>query len=341
MSLSLKDSLNANLITPQYLIDNTGDTVIIGDSYTEGYSADGMTTPWYTYVKTACNLKNVVVSCKGGASFTTTDNTFLILLNKCSNSSTVKNVIVVGGYNEYSDETTTYAAIETFCSTVASKFPNAKIFLGMVAFSTKSADWDRLSRVAAMYQNAGKLSCDNICYLNNVQYSIHTDSCMATDAYHPNNVGQQMIGKYVAQALKTGSCLPQYWDKVAKITWANFKLVNTTWQIDTVYDGNKSRIIWGDTVIAPTSGSIVCNGTAYKICSITETNFIGDSNGYTCYDTSVIIGAGSAFYTVNCQFRISGRDIYMAFYAVNDGRNNYLTLTSVSQIQIHRGSMVW
>lgn len=324
----------------QWLIDTTGKTIIIGDSYTEGYTPAGNITPWTTNFLKYTGITDYQIAKKGGSGFAVTNNTFKALLDSVASSTSVKNIIVVGGYNEPNSYDSIVSAIQTFYDDAKTKFPNARIFLAMAGWSAYSEQWDRLTTVARAYSKQIK----DIVYLNGVEYALHADGFVSTDGFHPNATGQERLANAMAEAVKSGSCTNKYGSTNVRIKWgSNFKLSSgATWTMLSDYDNNKSRIIWSDTSIYPSSNkTIVCDGTEYLICAIDGTSFVGDSNGYTCFPDCVIIHSSRGYEVVQCQYRWHGRDLYMAFYGCNDSRNNYLTLSSVDQIQIHRGSMVW
>lgn len=331
-------------------LDLSGKTVFIGDSYGEGYTTifdntgaiKGYTIkPWENYVIENCGITDYVISCRGGSGFAVSNNTFESLLDsiQVETPDSVKNIVVCGGYNEPSDINAIQTAEMSFYSKAKSKFPNSKIFCGMIGWDVNSSNWDKLNKVCEAYQ----YNAVDWFYLNNVQYSIHSDGLMGADGFHPNETGYSKIGLYVSEALKTGSCNPSFYNVNANIRFSpKWALTpGSVWNIVTNYDVNKSRIIWGNTVITPVGDTTIkCDGTEYLVIAIDSTSYIGDGAGYSVIDSSVIVQSGALFYTIPCQYHIMDRHIYMSFYDVDDTHTNYRTLTDVKQVQIKRESLV-
>ena len=113
------------------LFDHSGKTIIIGDSYTVGYTPEGNVTPWTTNFIKYIGLEDVTISANGGASFSTSSNSFLMLLNAVPASADVKQILVVGGFNEFGSYSEIENAINAFMGAAEARFPNAKVFSAM------------------------------------------------------------------------------------------------------------------------------------------------------------------------------------------------------------------
>lgn len=322
------------------LFDRSGKTIIIGDSYTVGYTPDGNITPWTTNFIKYTGLESVIISANGGASFSTSANSFLMLLNAVPASADVKQILVVGGFNEFGSYSEIENAINAFMSVVEVRFPNAKVFSAMVAWSVERTDdpnvQNRLKTAKSVYNTQRK----NWRYLTGSDYILHADGFLASDGFHPNTTGQERLATYLATAVETGSCSPSFYDVTANFEAGDFTAtVGSSWTFVSSYNENTSTLIWGNYVCFPNSGTLTCDGTEYYCGRIFSTSFIGDHNGYTCYPTSVIIKSGSDFYHIPAQLNFRGRYIYLSLYDISDDKHNYRTLTEVTQVQIHRGSI--
>lgn len=322
------------------LFDHSGKTIIIGDSYTVGYTPDGNITPWTTNFIKYTGLKNVIISANGGASFSTGANSFLMLLNAVPSSSDVKQILVVGGFNEFGSYSEIENAINAFMSVVEVRFPNAKVFCAMVAWSVDRTDdpmvQNRLKIAKSVYNTQRK----NWRYLTGSDYILHADGFLGSDGFHPNTIGQERLATYLATAVETGSCSPSFYEVTANFEAGDFApTLYSSWAFVSSYNENTSTLIWGNYVCLPNSGTLTCDGTEYYLGRIFSTSFIGDHNGYTCYPTTVIVKSGSDFYHIPAQFNFRGRHIYLSLYDISDDKHNYRTLTEVTQVQIHRGSI--
>lgn len=322
------------------LFDHSGKTIIIGDSYTVGYTPDGNVTPWTTNFIKYTGLENVIISANGGASFSTSANSFLMLLNAVPASEDVKQILVVGGFNEFGSYSEIENAINAFMSVVEVRFPNAKVFCAMVAWSVDRTDdpmvQNRLKIAKSVYNTQRK----NWRYLTGSDYILHADGFLASDGFHPNTTGQERLATYLATAVETGSCSPSFYEVTANFEAGDFApALGSSWTFVSSYNENTSTLIWGDYVCLPNSGTLTCDGTEYRLGRIFSTSFIGDHNGYTCYPTTVIVKSISDFYHIPAQFNFRGRHIYLSLYDISDDKHNYRTLTEVTQVQIHRGSI--
>lgn len=322
------------------LFDHSGKTIIIGDSYTVGYTPDGNITPWTTNFIKYTGLENVIISANGGASFSTADNSFLMLLNAVPTSADVKQILIVGGFNEFGSYSEIDNAINGFMSVVEVRFPNAKVFCAMVAWSVDRTDdpmvQNRLKIAKSVYNTQRK----NWRYLTGSDYILHADGFLASDGFHPNTTGQERLATYLATAVETGSCSPSFYEVTANFEAGDFApTLGSSWIFVSSYNENTSTLIWGNYVCLPNSGTLTCDGTEYRLGRIFSTSFIGDHNGYTCYPTSVIVKSVSNFYHIPAQLNFRGRHIYLSLYDISDDKHNYRTLTEVTQVQIHRGSI--
>lgn len=322
------------------LFDHSGKTIIIGDSYTVGYTPEGNITPWTTNFIKYTGLENVIISANGGASFSTSANSFLMLLNAVPASADVKQILVVGGFNEFGSYSEIENGINAFMSVVEVRFPNAKVFSAMVAWSVDRTDdptvQNRLKIAKSVYNTQRK----NWCYLTGSDYILHADGFLCSDGFHPNTTGQERLATYLATAVETGSCSPSFYEVIANFEAGDFApTLGSSWTFISSYNENTSTLIWSNYVCLPNSGTLICDGTEYRLGRIFSTSFIGDHNGYTCYPTTVIIKSISDFYHIPAQLNFRGRHIYLSLYDISDDKHNYRTLTEVTQVQIHRGSI--
>lgn len=325
-----------NLAKRDGLFDLSGKTVIIGDSYTVGYTPEGNITPWYHNFVEYCGITDYVVKANSGSGFTADGNTFHMLLNQVPNDPNVKQILVVGGYNEWKGYTETVNAIESFYQLALAKFPNAKIFVAMVAWSVDTKQQPRLTLAKIHYNTQRK----NWIYLNGSEYILHSDLFMASDGFHPNVTGQILIARYLAEAVKTGTCHPCFYSNEATpYTPGDFvALGGSEWNILTSYAENTNSIIWDSYGCKPkTTTNIICDGTEYYLGEMRNTAFLGNGYGYTSLPTNVIVESGGRYYHVPAYLVIKARKIYLSMIDVNDDHTNYRTINNVASIAIRKG----
>jgi hypothetical protein len=194
-------------------------TIIIGDSYTQGYSPDGNVTSWAQLWKQkfSFNEWDTIIKYKGGTGFHASVNNinFLTLLQQAEelvkNANHVERIIVCGGYN---DHTSIHSLANVYNNAVAfhaycrQHFPNATLYIGMIGYSTDASKRETIkNKCLYAYQTA--CTYGDAIYLNNSEFSL-SDDLMASDGYHPNASGQEFIERNIQQALQTGCGYIQY-----------------------------------------------------------------------------------------------------------------------------------
>lgn len=185
--------------------------VIIGDSYAEGYTPDGNVTGWPEVMvsRLGLNADQYEILYRGGSGFSVAyqGKSFIDLLNDSSISDpeTVTDVIVEGGYNEY---TQTWAAIgsgiASFISAAKTKYPNAKIWIGFCGWKRDGQALYDLSQAVYRYMLGSKQY--GAAYISNVQYAMHDYfRVFASDGIHANQTGQDRIAEITADVILGGS----------------------------------------------------------------------------------------------------------------------------------------
>lgn len=184
--------------------------ILIGDSYGENRTVGGDTiTGWCE------NLKNYLVSdgsdCytnpAGGAAFGYIDanhKTFKQLLEEIAvtDPETISDIIVCGGANEANSTPTDIRnGIKAFSEYAKEHFPNAKIHVGWLAWST-NANKTTYNSLIEYYRQACINNTDNyMVYLSNVEYVLHNYNYLLSDGLHPNNTGTTKIAVAIAESI--------------------------------------------------------------------------------------------------------------------------------------------
>lgn len=96
-----------------------------------------------------------------------------MLLNQIDADPSVKQILVVGGYNEFGSYSEIENAINAFYGVAQTRFPNAKIFVAMVAWSADSTQWNRFKIAKSVYNTQRKIG--SILMEVNIFYTL-TDS---------------------------------------------------------------------------------------------------------------------------------------------------------------------
>lgn len=194
--------------------------LFIGDSYLEGYSADGDVKSWGEHLQDIMNLTyNSVIAYRGGVGFIPYDFgsgdigfESLALGASVPDPNTITHIVVCGGYNDAVRSGSVGAngiltRIQSFVSNVSAKYPNANIYIGMIGYRNNDDTILSSIRGAGLfaYQTGNRYGAnDKVRYLNNVEW-ILTATDMSSDGYHPNADGQFKLGIAIKNAIITGS----------------------------------------------------------------------------------------------------------------------------------------
>ena len=212
----LNEKVNKNTEELNILLENS--TIMIGDSYGVGTTSGGTIVGWCDRLKTFMKLNNnnYFKFVEGSAGFLRkglSGHTFLTLLQsnlqQISDKTLIKNIIVCGGYNDNSFESSELnTAVWNFVDYCYENFKNATVYVGMIGNNganteTGAAIRNNLSeRVLRCYQNA---VTHGAIYLNGVENIMHDYyAFMSADNIHPNDLGYGYLATYIYQALKSG-----------------------------------------------------------------------------------------------------------------------------------------
>lgn len=171
----------------------------IGDSYTQGYTSEGMIVGynlWYVQVCHKAHLKYTAAS-YGGVGFVKESDgrTFSTLLDEGKGKRNAKYVVITGGYNDkdYSYKTIKNKVYETV-KKAQRLYPDAKILVGMTGDAT--SDHSRFKNVIQAYKDGTKEAGGF--YITNSEYALNENkNYFASDGYHPNVKGHQAIGETI------------------------------------------------------------------------------------------------------------------------------------------------
>lgn len=270
-------------------------TVFVGDSYATGENPDSDTlTPWPEIVASLMGLNssqyNIVA--EPGAGFMRTGtggHTFLTKLqaeiDNITDKNLVKNVILCGGYNDntYSLDDIV-AAIENFVNYCHVQFPNASVFIGEIAYRYQIAAAGALTRdniaskVYPAYAGNVKTSFTTAkyVYLNGVENILKAlpKTYMYADNAHPNQNGQNALGRGIFQAFKTGKC-SSYGSGSMQVS--NSDATSCSGTIALKHCNELCEIAVTNLEIEWPTGtmSITSNGSPVTICNYSANGFIG------------------------------------------------------------------
>jgi len=204
----------SNIIKKRYLF--------IGDSYAQGYSHDGGNVGWVEYCAQYMGLESdqYVKALQGGIGFATGTTFTDMLVSSRYASDYFTDIVVAGGFNDWSHSVSDIlAGIENFMTRAKQIYPNAKVHIGCIAYIKQGNGEGALSnystiryiiedQVIPSYQ---KCTDYGAIYMVNTEYTLSSYGLTPSDGYHPSDIGNQSIGRGIANAIQSGSaCHPYY-----------------------------------------------------------------------------------------------------------------------------------
>lgn len=187
--------------------DGHGITILIGDSYLEGWTPDGNVKSWGDYLADILGLEmgdGIFKYYRGGTGFVSasSDINFLTLLDNAGNDNAVnKNevsrVVVFGGANDGENDLST--ALKTFTDKAKAYFPNAVIY---IAYNGAGIN-DRCStyvKLSGQYWLSNNTKLGYV-YVPNVTAVLQDKTLFSSDIFHPNADGQKAVAGALYNAI--------------------------------------------------------------------------------------------------------------------------------------------
>lgn len=237
--------------------------IFIGDSYAEGYTPDGRVIGWPEVVKNILDLQNPIISYRGGTGFISglENGSFTDLLSAIPSDTSVTDVVVAGGYNDrYGNKTKVVEGITRFCNVSRNKFPNAKISIGMIGWSTIERQQESL-RVAIEGYKEG-CAVNDVTYMTDAETSLRSSSLFSSDQIHPNQSGENVIAMNIAKYLPD-----TYTGGISKVSDTKYQIIipsEDTAKLDIrnyVYD---LRLKVNNVVKTPLSGKLMIKDSVFE-----------------------------------------------------------------------------
>lgn len=267
--------------------------VMIGDSY--GH-ASGNNYGWIDQLTTKLGLtpgNTLFESAVGGYGFAVA-NSFNTLLTNLAGTMTdeekasVGTILVCGGANDRGvGADTIETAITTFCTNALSAFPNAEIYVGMIA-GCADGNWAgaQQPRIVAGYRTASKNPKTH--YLNNVEYALHDRANLNPDLVHPTLTGYTILSNAIYAALVHGSYNYTYihQEEMRSYDGSVLDVGAKGTYIITIEDGIANFIM--NTSLGVTIPATSLNtGISVDIAQIPELSIIGTPNAYYAYNRTL------------------------------------------------------
>lgn len=355
-TINVKDSIARSGIEKTNVVLNTTNTnldalsnrvtklhhkgyIFIGDSYMQGYSPDGnISNTFVNQIINNLKITDVKISANGGASFANSDNNFLTLLKNIdvTDKNSITNIVVFGGYNDYSwSKTNIITGMTNFFNYAKTNYPNAIISIGYVGFCTDSSTYNKRADSVSIYNEvSGQLGGN---YLSGCEYILHNTNEMSSDGIHPNITGHKMLASYCTTALMNGSCNPTSTESVSLVPaegWTvdrpnNFIVIKNGGVLTLQIDKNTFR---------HAAFTFKGDETRYLIGTFNNTSIFGNDNGLTsltvpCY--CALTGYTSNYVSFPLKITLEHKKLYVSTFNIGENGigGNYMSLP-VSQIII-------
>lgn len=310
-----------NAETANRIID--GQTITSLVTISDSYGVMDGTTNWCTYIKSYLNLDNdhFYNNSYGGTGFARSndDKTFTTLVNECAVSlsadrrNAVSHVIIAGGYNDqWSSEGDIKSGVATCVTAAHTVFPNAKIFVAHIGWSTNTSDLYHTFR--SYYEGTSLTKYGK--FIINSQNILRAD-LISIDNIHPTNEGLQTLASNLITGLQTGSCYPLSGYVYLKDSNNN--------NMGTIYQNNDIFVfeLYEDTY----SYTGTANGQWINYKTLAGDSMI---SGHNCKFSVPCMFAGNNSYVMGtCLFIINGRDVKLAPTATTADGTNYMSFTEI------------
>lgn len=330
---------NLNALSDKVTNLHHKDYIFIGDSYTQGYSPDGnITNTFVNQIITNLKISNFKILANGGAGFANSSNNFLTLLENANitNKNNITDIIVFGGYNDYSwSKSDITNGITNFFNYAKTNYPNATITLGYVGFCTDSTTYNKRADSVSVYNEITGTLGGN--YLSGCEYILHNTNEMSSDGIHPNIQGHKILASYCTSALMNGSCNPTSTEFIT-IVPAEGWTVDKPSNFGVIKNGGVLTLQIDRNAFKHAPFTFKGDETRYLIGTFNNTSIFGNNNGLTsitvpCYCTLSAYSANFASFPL--KLTLEQKKLYISTFSIGDNGvgGNYTSLP-VSQIHI-------
>lgn len=315
--------------------------ILIGDSYLEGYTPDGIIENWGIKLANILELNNnqYKIVAYGGSGFTRTDTkTFSEMVNELENDIDVTDVIVCGGYNDQGSSYENLLNYMTdFKNKCNNKFPNAKISIGHIGWTKNS---DVIYPLHVNMCNYKKCSSNlGLKYLSNVEYTLKDYfRIFSSDGFHPNENGQNELAMSIASAIINNQANIQLPFKNIRFN-CNIGELTTNGNLGASVNNNITNL-YMESILNINLGSNVINissdNSVIEIGNITDGYVVGSVYGTVSIPIVAVVGYIDGYATLFGKLIINNNKLYMSFYSANGIKNAtaFNNINSVYLIQI-------
>lgn len=315
--------------------------ICIGDSYCQGYTAEGDIAGWGERLKNSLGVSdaNYFEQTSGGSGFTPA-NSYYVSFNTLTSTMTqaelnnIDNVVVGGGWGDKTATNFITDTCKTLYNAIRAACPNAKIHYFFAAFCNAHIYTDtpisafatarRFVEASASMAGFHVIPGGSIC--------LYGDNVFSSDGYHPNENGQQILNCFLTSGI-FGNQVFYPTQRFNIISIGSAGTFPATYQAGLDY----IEVTIPNYSANVSIDSLVCNGlTPINIGNVSE-SFPFTSIEYTNIPvTGIIRTTGTPRYVaVGGCLRLGNQKLDFLPLAINTGGTGFLTLNNVDNISFY------
>lgn len=319
LSLSFNDFKNKTSVRLDAL-ERKKRIILIGDSYSEGYTPNGNVTSWSDMLVSSLKDIDFINLRQGGSGFLN-GTTFLQQLQNATitDHNSIDEIYVVGGYNDiFYTVGAIEAAIKTFSDYVSMNFVNAKVYVGFCGNYTKdSSNFGKLGSVYFSY----KESClynTNLSYIDNLQYALLNSVYFSSDGYHPGLSGQKVLFGYLKNFIYNKKIDVQ--TSYVQNTFSSKEVNEDIFCGMNMYNNSLTFKMVRNKLTFKIVPSITLDGNVLvEIAKFSNSLITGSPSNLSIVNTSGFVQVGANFYNASINFVIKDNILYASFVGVYPG----------------------
>lgn len=293
--------------------------ILIGDSYSEGYTPDGNVTSWSDMI--VSSLPNIdFINLRLGGSGFVNETTFLQQLQNANIPShdTIDEIYVIGGYNDiYYTVGVIESAIKTFSDYTTINYMNAKVYIGFCGNYVKdSSNFSKLGSVYYAYKNSCLYSA-NLNYVDNLQYTLLNSTYFSSDGFHPNLEGQKVLSGYMKQFINN-----KKFDVQIPYIQNTFSSLNVNENIlcgMNMYNNMLTfKMVKNILTLKNPINMFVDGNSTVELATFTNSLIPGSNTDLSCVNTNGFIKVDDKYYNASIDFIIKDNKLYARMYSIYD-----------------------
>lgn len=321
--------------------------VIFGDSYAAGWTPDGNVNGFPGMVQNILRLSNddCLLFTRGGVRFGIEegseyafDSLMADSLSSITNKASITDIVIAGGYNEFGENSAINAGIARCKSIIAANFSNPSLRVYLFAIGYHATNVSRRNFLFMAYE---KCYAQSGWAYTRLTPAICNSDWWASDGYHPNQTGQDAIGKNIANIMMGGTDISRSTVEEFAGTGASGR----TWYTLMTKDCFDSFLF--GTSINYDPAITLQQGTFTELLTITTKlplDNVPDNNLRQLFTFNAVVVVGGSFYDVPiiAYLQQTARDtvkLYGTIYRINDSHNGFLKYQNVTKIQVESKSI--